>query len=294
MQRVVTSRLARVCRRSCVRSLRHNRLSLRRTGLRESMRQLSRRRYERREGSGDPDLGPLPCRQRNRLKSSGKAITVFRRRCRMRNFGSCLSDARKLAGTNPAMATGGYTGSRTAPLPPESFPPSEPRPAVARHRRQPTRRLSRWRMAVRERGSCLASRSPAPSCSKTATRGFTLLSRDGDVYREKPIAPKRDWVLYDGSLHRQPLQHARSDRRIERAASRTRLDVAHARVTSAADACRGRRHHVCHGLERAAGGRCDDGARVVDVSASLATAESSARPASASIEARRSSAIASS
>ena len=28
---------------------------------------------------------------------------------------------------------------------------------------------------------------------------FTLLSRDGDVYREKAIAPKRDWVMYDGS-----------------------------------------------------------------------------------------------
>jgi alcohol dehydrogenase (cytochrome c) len=28
---------------------------------------------------------------------------------------------------------------------------------------------------------------------------FTLLARDGDVYREKPIAPKRDWVMYDGS-----------------------------------------------------------------------------------------------
>ena len=28
---------------------------------------------------------------------------------------------------------------------------------------------------------------------------FTLLSRDGDVYREKPIAPKRDWLFYDGS-----------------------------------------------------------------------------------------------
>src|SRR5687768_8556775 len=39
-----------------------------------------------------------------------------------------LSEVRKLAGTNPAMATGGYTGSRTAPLPPESFPASEPRP----------------------------------------------------------------------------------------------------------------------------------------------------------------------
>src|SRR5687768_11345998 len=28
---------------------------------------------------------------------------------------------------------------------------------------------------------------------------FTLLSRDGDVYSEKTIAPKRDWLHYDGS-----------------------------------------------------------------------------------------------
>ena len=28
---------------------------------------------------------------------------------------------------------------------------------------------------------------------------FTLLSREGNVYREKPIAPKRDWLMYDGS-----------------------------------------------------------------------------------------------
>jgi alcohol dehydrogenase (cytochrome c) len=29
---------------------------------------------------------------------------------------------------------------------------------------------------------------------------FVLLSRDGDLYREKPIAPKADWLFYDGSL----------------------------------------------------------------------------------------------
>lgn len=29
---------------------------------------------------------------------------------------------------------------------------------------------------------------------------YALLSRDGDVYREKPIAPKADWLMYDGSL----------------------------------------------------------------------------------------------
>src|SRR5207245_265124 len=29
---------------------------------------------------------------------------------------------------------------------------------------------------------------------------FVLLARDGDVYREKPITPKADWLFYDGSL----------------------------------------------------------------------------------------------
>src|SRR4030095_12827542 len=29
---------------------------------------------------------------------------------------------------------------------------------------------------------------------------YVLLSRDGDVYREKAIAPKADWLMYDGSV----------------------------------------------------------------------------------------------
>ena len=109
---------------------------------------------------------------------------------------------------------------------------------------------------------------------------FTLLSRDGDVYREKPIAPKRDWMMYDGSHTGNRYSTLDQINAVERAAARARVDAADAGVAAAAHACRGRRHHVRHRVERAAGGRCDDGSRAVVLYRSRATAASSARPAS--------------
>jgi hypothetical protein len=109
-----------------------------------------------------------------------------------------LSEMRKLAGTNPAMATGGYTGSRTAPLPPESFPSSEPRPPAPGIGGNTPATIQMADGSSRT-GILLGQSLTSAVLLEKGNTAFTLLSRDGDVYREKPIAPKRDWVMYDGS-----------------------------------------------------------------------------------------------
>jgi alcohol dehydrogenase (cytochrome c) len=109
-----------------------------------------------------------------------------------------LSEMRRLAGTNPAMATGGYTGSRTAPLPPESFPPPEPRPdAPGIGGTKPT--SIKMADGSSRTGILLGQSITSAVLLENGNVMFTLLSRDGDIYREKPIAPKRDWLMYDGS-----------------------------------------------------------------------------------------------
>ena len=110
-----------------------------------------------------------------------------------------LSEVRKLAGTNPAMATGGYTGSRTAALPPESFPPSEPRPPAPGIGANPSTTIKMADGGSRT-GILLGQSLTSAVLLESGNTRFTLLSRDGDTYREKPIVPKRDWLFYDGSL----------------------------------------------------------------------------------------------
>ena len=109
-----------------------------------------------------------------------------------------LSEMRKLAGTNPAMATGGYTGSRTAALPPEAFPASEPRPPAPGigANKPATIRMADGRSRT---GILLGQSLTSAVLLEKDNTTFTLLARDGDAYREKPIAPKRDWLIYDGS-----------------------------------------------------------------------------------------------
>src|SRR4029453_4680683 len=90
-----------------------------------------------------------------------------------------LSDVRKLAGTNPAMATGGYTGSRTAALPPESFPPSEPRPAAPGiGANQPT--TIKMADGGSRTGILLGQSLTSAVLLEGGNTRFTLLSRDGD------------------------------------------------------------------------------------------------------------------
>src|SRR5581483_11397502 len=160
-----------------------------------------------------------------------------------------LADVRVLAGTNAAMATGGYTGRRgiTGPLsaqpqagaaaagrgaggggrggagrgPGAAAPDAEP-PAVrggAAGRGGAGRGGAPADAAAAPSGAGLSAAVPttikmADGRTRTGVllgQGdldatllengkYVLLSRDGDVYREKVITPKADWLHYDGSL----------------------------------------------------------------------------------------------
>ena len=109
-----------------------------------------------------------------------------------------LAEIRQRAGTNPAMATGGYTGSRLPGPPPESFPPSEPRPA-APGIGDTTPVTIKMADGSSRSGILLGQSLTSAVLLERGNTKFTLLSRDGMTYREKPIAPKRDWLFYDGS-----------------------------------------------------------------------------------------------
>jgi len=123
-----------------------------------------------------------------------------------------LGEIRTLAGTNPSMATGGYTGRRGGgPGAAAAFTPPEPRPA-------PAAGAPSTDSAAAPSGDGLTKMAPTTiKMADGKTRSglllgqgdldatllengrYSLLSRDGDVYREKAIAPKADWLIYDGS-----------------------------------------------------------------------------------------------
>ena len=125
---------------------------------------------------------------------------------------------RELSGTNPAMATGGFTGrrgggpgdaggggaaigGRGAAAPALQGPRAAHRPQQRRRHPASTARSrpqSRWPMAARGRASLLAQSEVSAVLLENGR--FQLLSKDGAVYREKPITPKADWTHYDGSL----------------------------------------------------------------------------------------------
>ena len=110
-----------------------------------------------------------------------------------------LTELRALAGTNPTMATGGYTGQRGI------------EGGGGRGRGGFAGRGGRGRgVSVSSDapplnladGRTLAGRVMAESefdATVLANGRYYLLSRTGDVYREKPIEPKADWLTYDGS-----------------------------------------------------------------------------------------------
>jgi len=122
-----------------------------------------------------------------------------------------LAGIRELAGTNPAMATGGFTGRRgggpgltPAPVvapgrgtgPAVGAPTAPPSGAIVGGVSKPTT----IKMADgRTRTGILLAQSEVSAVLREDHR-FTLLSKDGEVYREKAIAPKADWTHYDGSL----------------------------------------------------------------------------------------------
>ena len=115
-----------------------------------------------------------------------------------------LAGIRALAGTNPAMATGGFTGRRGgagggggrggggAPAPASA-------PASARQGIEGLQDTSITMVDGRARTGILLAQSELSAVLLEKGR-FTLLSKDGAAYREKAITPKSDWTHYDGSL----------------------------------------------------------------------------------------------
>jgi alcohol dehydrogenase (cytochrome c) len=109
-----------------------------------------------------------------------------------------LADLRKLAGTDPTMATGGFTGIR----PGSPLPGAAPLPVIGGrtsfgdgHNRPVTVKLA-------DGGQLSGSMLADSESDATVFAGgrFHLLSKEGDVYREKRIEPKLDWLTYHGSL----------------------------------------------------------------------------------------------
>ena len=123
-----------------------------------------------------------------------------------------LADMRRLAGTSPLMATAGLTGRRGTNLGPNVPAPNaaqadDAAPAVPTAAAQTkafeqdlsTEKPITIKMANgTTRTGVLASQSDLDATLLENSK-FVLLSREGDVYREKAVAPKADWSMYDGS-----------------------------------------------------------------------------------------------
>jgi alcohol dehydrogenase (cytochrome c) len=108
-----------------------------------------------------------------------------------------LATIRVLAGTNPAMATGGFTGSRG------DAPPVASRAQSADGGGGVTTPLGPPTTVELEEGRTLSGIMMAQSdfdATLLGDRRFHLLARDGAVFREKPIEPKSDWLQYDGGV----------------------------------------------------------------------------------------------
>ena len=132
-----------------------------------------------------------------------------------------LADVRALAGTDPAMATGGFTGIRG-----RGGVPAAGRGGVPAAGRGGVPAGGRGGAAAGENAAPVGRGGAAPNRVNPvtvkltdgrtltgllfgsseldgtlyATGRFHLLAKEGDVYREKPIEPKRDWSTYHGSM----------------------------------------------------------------------------------------------
>ena len=125
-----------------------------------------------------------------------------------------LADTRILSGTNPAMATGGFTGRRGGRGGAPAAPAATPAPAPAAGGQG-----AGGRGAAPAAPTSISERTPttirmADGISRTGillgeaeidatfleNGKYVLLTRDGDAYREKPHTPEADWLTYDGNL----------------------------------------------------------------------------------------------
>jgi alcohol dehydrogenase (cytochrome c) len=122
-----------------------------------------------------------------------------------------LAGVRELAGTNPAMATGGFTGRRggggggggrgggAAPAPPSAAGRGAGPAAAPPRGLESAQRTTIKMVDGKPRTGFLLAQSEVSAVLLEGDR-FTLLLKAGDAYREKTIAPKADWTHYDGSL----------------------------------------------------------------------------------------------
>lgn len=113
-----------------------------------------------------------------------------------------IADTRILAGTNPAMATSGFTGRRDAPrLGGAAGGTRGPGPAaVLTSLRPSTMQPVTIKMAGGNSRTGVVLGQTDLDATLLENGKLVLLSRDGDVYREKVITPKADWSSYDGGL----------------------------------------------------------------------------------------------
>lgn len=108
-----------------------------------------------------------------------------------------LAETRIMAGTNPAMATGGFTGRRAGRGGGPS-PATAPTVATASiDGKKPTT----IRMADGSSRTGILLGATELDATFFENGKYVLLRRDGDAYREKPIAPKADWLTYDGATN---------------------------------------------------------------------------------------------
>ena len=112
-----------------------------------------------------------------------------------------LTDMRILAGTDPDMATGGFTGvgrlrgGAGAPGPAAAAPGGG---RFGRGRGAAANVPVTITLGERQVTGRMLAQSEVDGTFYADGRMY-LLSRDGDTYHEKPIAPKADWTIYHGT-----------------------------------------------------------------------------------------------
>ena len=149
-------------------------------------------------GSAPPILAYI------RYHTDAEASTQVRERHRTMQIADdelrqVLSDMRIIAGTNPAMATGGFTGRRGgrggAPAGAGGRGAAPPAPTSISDMKPVT-----IKMADGSSRTGILLGEGEIDATLLENGKYVLLSYDGGVYREKAIAPKADWLSYDGGL----------------------------------------------------------------------------------------------
>ena len=250
----------------------------------EPLRELSWTCNDRSKRAGHPHLHSLPHRHgsrgcHSRAPSRHAGSVGAGRGARARSWPACVCSRARIqpwrqAGSPDAAAALGVVAVAAEARPMHRRlrqllrrRAAEERARRLRHQWEPaecSRPPSRWLTDARDRDSCSHSRSSRPCCSRTALH--TARERRRCVSRKSDRAQSRLDALRR-QPHRQSLQSARADQPQQRAAARRRMGVSDCEQSTrrSVNACRGRRHHVRHRVERDLRARRDDRAAAVDV-----------------------------